>query len=200
MRLPSGEICTSSVYSSWNTSMECRRWVGGRSVAPADTTNNCVVASTKSDVTFTENPLAGCARTLAEPARRDESPLLEEYGQATSRGFLAGQFESFATSEIFAFSTFDTGQPDLVTSAISANFASLMLGTLAMQMRSLCVIAKPSPTFSSRTAALVSMESAVKPSLPRPTESAIVKHAACAAAISSSGFVPGPSSKRDLKP
>src|SRR5712692_8146292 len=34
------------------------------------------------------------------------------------------------------------------------------------------------------------------PALPSCAESAIVKHPACAAAISSSGFVPAPSSKR----
>ena len=39
---------------------------------------------------------------------------------------------------------------------------------------------------------LVSMESAVNPSLPRPADSAMEKQAACAAAMSSSGFVPGP--------
>src|SRR6185436_16277620 len=31
MRLPSGEICTSSAYSSWNTSIECRRRASGKS-------------------------------------------------------------------------------------------------------------------------------------------------------------------------
>ena len=36
------------------------------------------------------------------------------------------------------------------------------------------------------------------PAAPRTTESAIEKQPACAAPISSSGFVPGPSSMRDL--
>jgi hypothetical protein len=107
---------------------------------------------------------------------------------------------SLALREIYAFRTFETGQPDLVCSAICWNVRSSMPGIFATHTRSLCVIAKPSPTFSSRTDASVCMDSAVKPALPRPSDSAIEKQAACAAPMSSSGFVPGPSSKRALKP
>jgi hypothetical protein len=49
------------------------------------------------------------------------------------------------------------------------------------------------------TLAVVSTEVGVKPASARPLENAIEKQPACAAPISSSGFVPSPSSKRDLK-
>ena len=49
------------------------------------------------------------------------------------------------------------------------------------------------------TVAFVSMLSAVIPASPRNSDSAIEKHAACAAAISSSGFVPFSFSNRMLK-
>src|SRR5258708_36741017 len=55
---------------------------------------------------------------------------------------------------------------------------------------------RPATSFSSVTAAVVSRLSGVLPGLPSGDESAIVKHPACAAAISSSGFVPAPFSKR----
>jgi len=48
------------------------------------------------------------------------------------------------------------------------------------------------------TDASVRTDSGGVPALARMLESAIEKHAACAAAINCSGFDPGPSSKRDL--
>src|SRR5271165_5432884 len=48
------------------------------------------------------------------------------------------------------------------------------------------------------TVALVLTDSTGVPASASPAESAIEKHAACAAAISCSGLAPGPSSKRDL--
>src|SRR6266851_9244716 len=60
-------------------------------------------------------------------------------------------------------------------------------------------MAKPSGSFSSEIVAVVSSLLAVMPALPNCAESAIVKQPACAAARSSSGFVPTPSSKRVLK-
>src|SRR5918998_2625418 len=59
------------------------------------------------------------------------------------------------------------------------------------------VILKPSPTFSTVQAASVSTRRGVAPARSRPTLSAMLKHAACAAASSSSGFEPGASSNRD---
>src|ERR1044072_9877937 len=57
---------------------------------------------------------------------------------------------------------------------------------------------KPASVFSSVTAALVLIRSAVSPAFPSCPDSAIEKQPACAAAINSSGLVPLPSSKRVL--
>src|ERR1700751_1320319 len=51
-------------------------------------------------------------------------------------------------------------------------------------------------TCSSVSVASVESSSAVKPAFPKKADRAIVKHPACAAAISSSGFVPIPFSNR----
>src|SRR5215213_7273664 len=59
-------------------------------------------------------------------------------------------------------------------------------------------ILNPSPVFSRPTLAVVSIRVGGLPALLRAPESAIEKHPACAAAMSSSGLVPLPSSKRDL--
>src|ERR1700730_11595607 len=61
-------------------------------------------------------------------------------------------------------------------------------------------MAKPSPTLSKVTSALVSMCSAVSWASPKISDSAIVKQPAWAAPISSSGFVPVLPSKRLAKP
>src|SRR5262249_29325340 len=58
---------------------------------------------------------------------------------------------------------------------------------------------KPSPTFSSEIVHVVSSFSATMPCPPNWAESAMVNQPACAAASSSSGFVPTPLSKRVLK-
>src|SRR5207244_5851975 len=60
-------------------------------------------------------------------------------------------------------------------------------------------MANPSGSFSSEIVAVVSSLLAVRPAFPNWAESAIVKQPACAAAKSSSGFVPTPFSKRVLK-
>ena len=59
------------------------------------------------------------------------------------------------------------------------------------------LIAKPPSTGSRWSVASVSTLSGVTPALPSSAERAIEKQPAWAAAISSSGFVPSPSSKRD---
>ena len=61
------------------------------------------------------------------------------------------------------------------------------------------VTPKPASVLSRWTLAVVSTEVGVKPASARPFEKAIEKQPACAAPISSSGLVPSPSSKRDLK-
>src|SRR5450755_82982 len=99
-----------------------------------------------------------------------------------------------------ALSTRDRGQLAFAPPAISANFAASIAGTRARVVRWTAVIVHASATFSSVTAASVSIASAVNPALFSAKESAIVKHPACAAPSNSSGFVPLPSPKRALKP
>src|SRR6185437_8862666 len=74
-----------------------------------------------------------------------------------------------------------------------------MFGTLAFTSRCIFVIAKASPTFSTVHDAFVStlVAGVLFPS--SPALSAMLKHAASAAASSSSGFEPAPFSKRELK-
>ena len=202
------------------------RRTGDESVGAADATRECSAASAgaatrrPAPVLFElrQGPIEELENLRVSGASRETQRKSGDYmwrfdvpanGEATLSYKLRGKIDpdmlslgcaSFADIEIFAFSTFDTGQPDLVCSAISMKVLSSMLGIFATHTRSLCVMANPSPTFSSRTAASVWMESAVNPALPRPADSAIEKQAACAAPMSSSGFVPGPSSKRALNP
>ena len=95
---------------------------------------------------------------------------------------------------MFVLYSFETGHPDLACSTAVLNAASLAPGTLAFSSRWLSVIEKPSPTFSNVTVHAVSRLSAVSPATPNWAESAMVKQPACAAASSSSGLVPLPSS------
>src|SRR5690606_9976604 len=90
-----------------------------------------------------------------------------------------------------------TGQFCFAASAYSRNVASSIPGTRPCVASSTRVIAKPSPAFSRCTLAVVSIRSGWSPARDSPAESAIEKQPACAAASSSSGFVPCPSSKRD---
>src|ERR1700692_671704 len=99
-----------------------------------------------------------------------------------------------------ALSTRDTGQLAFAPPAISANFAASIAGTCARVVRWIAVIVHASFTFSRVTAASVSIAVAVNPALFNAKDSAIVKHPACAAPSSSSGFVPLPSPKRALNP
>ena len=100
---------------------------------------------------------------------------------------------------ILALSSFEMGQPLLAVSTAFSNFARSALGIFTVVSRWLEVTANPPPTSSRLTVALVSMLSAVIPSCPRNKDNAIEKHAACAAAISSSGLVPFSFSNRMLK-
>ena len=74
-----------------------------------------------------------------------------------------------------------------------------MFGTLALTSSTIFVIAKPSPTFSIVHGALVSTLVGGVPFPSSAALSAMLKHAASAAASSSSGFDPSPFSKRELK-
>src|SRR5205807_3541853 len=63
---------------------------------------------------------------------------------------------------------------------------------------SILVMPKPASVFSRWTLAVVSTRVGVKPALANPLDNAIEKQPAWAAAMSSSGLVPAPSSKREL--
>src|SRR5438046_6341467 len=91
----------------------------------------------------------------------------------------------------------DTGQFFFVSSACSLNFVSSIPGTSASVFKSIVVIFGPPPTISSFTVAVVLIRFAGCPAFSKFAESAIEKQPASAAPISSSGFVPLPSSKRD---
>src|SRR6185369_9878888 len=108
------------------------------------------------------------------------------------------QASSVAFIVIVALRTRDTGQPALALFAAVSNAALSAPGILALTSRCTAVIVKPASVFSRFTVAVVAMLSAVMPALPNCAESAIEKQPACAAAISSSGFVPLPSSNRVL--
>src|ERR1700686_2025469 len=90
-------------------------------------------------------------------------------------------------------------QLTLALDAISENCADVTPGTCARVTRWIAVIVGLLSTVSIVSCASVSIAVAVKPALSSVNDSAIVKQPACAAATSSSGFVPFPSPKRALK-
>src|SRR5687767_13728231 len=74
-----------------------------------------------------------------------------------------------------------------------------MLGTVACTVSFIVVMPKPTGTACTVHAALVSTLVGGVPFFSRPPLKAMLKHAASAAASSSSGFDPAPLSKRELK-
>src|SRR5208337_2364340 len=105
-------------------------------------------------------------------------------------------YPSFASIVIFAFSTFDTGHPFSAASAYFWNVAASAPGTFPTTSMWLAVIVHPESNLSSDKVTVVEMLSGVRFAPPSCADSAIEKHPACAAAISSSGFVPGEFSNR----
>src|SRR5262249_54281949 len=91
----------------------------------------------------------------------------------------------------------ETGQAFFVSSACSRNFASSIPGTSASVFKSIDVILNPPSPGSNFTVAVVLTRLAGCPAFSRLNASAIEKHPASAAPMSSSGFVPLPLSKRD---
>ena len=73
-----------------------------------------------------------------------------------------------------------------------------MPGTTAVHSSSMRPMRKPPSARSRWTRAVVSTDVGGWPPRSSPADSAIEKHPAWAAPISSSGLVPAPSSKRDL--
>src|SRR6266481_5273034 len=113
--------------------------------------------------------------------------------------FTRDGYPSFASIVIFAFNTLDTGQPAFAFCAAVLKASALAPGTFATTSRCTAVMVQPASCFSIVSVADVLMLSGVRLAPPSCADSAIEKHAACAAAISSSGFVPGASSNRVLK-
>src|SRR5581483_1750241 len=91
-----------------------------------------------------------------------------------------------------------TGQPTLAPSAVLTKVASSTPGTRPTVTSSMVVMVGVPSTSRNVTCASVWTDSAGVPALASALLSAIEKHAAWAAAISCSGFDPGPSSNRDL--
>src|SRR5262245_42513323 len=91
----------------------------------------------------------------------------------------------------------EIGQPFLAPSACAWKPAASIPGTSPSTSRSICVIVGPASEVPRWTLAAVLMLVGVKPARPSAAPSAIEKQPACAAAISSSGLVPAPFSKRD---
>src|SRR5271157_506465 len=116
-----------------------------------------------------------------------------------SRSVSNRQEISLASIVIFAFSTCETGQPVSAALAASSNFALSAPGIFTVTSRCEEVMEKPASVLSNVIVAVVSMLSAVIPALPNCADSAMLKQPAWAAAMSSSGFVPMPFSKRVLK-
>src|SRR5262249_25242645 len=100
---------------------------------------------------------------------------------------------------ILALSSLEMGQPSLAFLAASSNLALSAPGILTFTCRWDEVTAKPESSFSRVTVAVVSIDWAVMPAFPSWAESAMLKHPAWAAAINSSGLVPGCDSKRVAK-
>src|SRR5262245_51650579 len=106
---------------------------------------------------------------------------------------------SFPSIVMFAFSRREIGHPALAAFAIATTLSLSAPGILAATSRWDCVTVKPASVFSSVIVAVVWMDSGVMPALPSSAENAIEKQPAWAAAMSSSGLVPTPFSKRVLK-
>ena len=142
-------------------------------------------------------------RTMWKYDRLQHAALRHHADEAELSGRTAsgpsGQ-SSFASSVISALRTRETGQLALAPAAISANFSAVIPGIFATVARWMAVIVQlVAGTFSRLRVAVVCMRSAVKPAPWRAAERAIVKQPAWAAAISSSGLVPGVPSNLVLK-
>src|SRR4029077_3188563 len=101
-----------------------------------------------------------------------------------------------ASRVISALSALETGQFCSASFASRVNVASSKLGTLARSVKAERLMRNPAPSGSRLTAASVLSSVGVNPAPCKRKANAIVKQPACAAAMSSSGFVPRSFSKR----
>src|SRR5262245_10477116 len=130
------------------------------------------------------------------------STLLGCQGEgATGRFGVAGRGRqaSLASIVIVVLRRREIGHPAFAPSSVFVNLAGSAPGLLTRVSRWIDVTVHAPLTFSKLAVAAVSMLSGVNPSFAMKSDSAIEKHAACAAAISSSGFVPFSFSNRCLK-
>src|SRR5438309_12068023 len=97
---------------------------------------------------------------------------------------------------ILALRTLETGHPLLASSAALLKASWVAPGTRAVTSSCIVVIVQPASSLSIVRLAVVLILSGVSFAAPSWADSAIEKQAACAAAINSSGFVPGVFSKR----
>src|SRR5437588_5311171 len=105
---------------------------------------------------------------------------------------------SFASKVIWGIpaNAFDTGQPRFASSAAFWNPAWSRPGTLPRTVSAIFVILGAPSTMSMVQAAVVSTRVTGLPAFSNPAERAMLRHAACAAAINSSGLVPFAPSNR----
>jgi hypothetical protein len=117
------------------------------------------------------------------------------------KGMTERVYSSLASSSscTLPWSAVDTGHPFLAASAALANPAWSTLGTFPRTSRRILVILNPSPAFSIVQEALVVIRVAGVPFFSSPADRAMLRHAAWAAAISSSGLVPRALSNRVAK-
>src|SRR6516225_8192737 len=106
---------------------------------------------------------------------------------------------SLASIVIVVLKRRDMGHPAFAPSAAFLNLAGSAPGLVTRVSSWLDVTVQAPLTFSKLAVAVVSILSGVKPSFAMNNDSAIEKHAACAAATSSSGFVPFSFSNRFRK-
>src|SRR4051812_29614317 len=109
-------------------------------------------------------------------------------------------YSSLAFIVILAFRTFETGHPFSAASAYFWNVAASAPGTFPTTSIWLAVMVQPESSLSRERVTVVEILSGVSGGVAPPScaDSAMEKHPACAAAISSSGFVPAAFSNRVL--
>jgi len=155
----------------------------------------------EADLRFHEIVISASGQTHTVQIWRTIWPRIRAYFYRYGRGQdrrRARQETSWASSVILVFSRREIGQPVFALLAAVSNAALSAPGIFATSLSWTSVTVKPASSFSNVTVAVVSIDCAVRPALPSWPDSAIEKQPAWAAAISSSGLVPLPFSKRVL--
>jgi REP element-mobilizing transposase RayT len=139
-----------------------------------------------------EHLAAACEYVLGNPVRAGLCERPDDWPWSSAR------YGSRAASTVISgtpASAFETGQPAFAASAASRKPSASRPGTTPRTVSALRVIPVPGTNV---TVADVLSRSGGEPALASPSESAIEKHEACAAAISSSGLVLPPDASSDL--